>query len=149
MPENITQIKLKFSCGENWDAMHAVENGGRHCDQCHKVVYDFTNSKADEFRKILAENNYNVCGRFTSNQMAAKPFPFWKRWVSAAMVLIGFNFTGCRPDEKTPKEVILKQKPIARKQDIFIGKALILPPVDTANAHHMKPRFPPPGLSDK
>jgi hypothetical protein len=102
MPENITQIKLRFSCGENWDTMHPVEDGGRHCDQCHKVVYDFTNSKADEFRKILAENNYNVCGRFTVDQMAPKTFPFWKRWVTAAMVLIGFNtFSGTKADAQT------------------------------------------------
>ncbi|NCD71443.1 energy transducer TonB [Mucilaginibacter agri] len=97
MPEDITSVKLKFSCQENWNAMQPVE-GGRNCDTCQKKVYDFTNSKADEFRRILAENNNNVCGRFTVNQTVYKQqlFPFWKKWVSAAMVLIGFSFWGER-----------------------------------------------------
>ncbi|SFT26062.1 hypothetical protein [Mucilaginibacter polytrichastri] len=80
MPEDITSINLKFSCGEKWDAMQPHQNGGRHCTQCHKVVYDFTNSKADEFRKILAENNYNIFGRFTADQLdtTQQLFPFGK-----------------------------------------------------------------------
>ncbi|OKS87851.1 hypothetical protein RG47T_3314 [Mucilaginibacter polytrichastri] len=44
------------------------------------MVYDFTNSKADEFRKILAENNYNIFGRFTADQLdtTQQLFPFGK-----------------------------------------------------------------------
>jgi hypothetical protein len=69
MNEPIKNIKLSFTCSENWDAMPQA-NGGRHCDKCQKKVHDFTKSKADEFRKVLAENNYNVCGRFSLEQMA-------------------------------------------------------------------------------
>ena len=73
-------------------------NGGRHCDKCQKKVYDFTNSKADKFIKILAENDYKICGRFNLEQMAPLPvLPLWKRWISAAaMILVGVNLFSCK-----------------------------------------------------
>lgn len=75
MQQDITNVKLNFSCSENWDAMTQAD-GGKHCDKCQKKVYDFTNSKADEFRKVLAENSYKVCGRFKIEQVAVKPITF-------------------------------------------------------------------------
>lgn len=96
MPENITQIKLKFSCQENWDEMKPVE-GGRFCHKCNKTVYDFTGSKADEFRKILAENP-GACGKYNGEQVTLAPrqLPVWKKWLAAAVVLVGFNFSGSK-----------------------------------------------------
>jgi hypothetical protein len=103
MDNHINNIQLQFSCLENWNDMTQT-NGGRHCDKCQKKVYDFTDSRADEFRKILTENNFNVCGRFSKEQMApaATHLPLWKKWVSAAMVLIGFNFFGTKASAQTP-----------------------------------------------
>lgn len=97
MGEEIKNVQLRFSCSENWDSMSASD-GGKYCDKCQKKVYDFTNSKAAEFQQILAENNYKVCGKFIREQMHAQPIvlPFWKKWVSAAMVLIGVNLTNCK-----------------------------------------------------
>ncbi len=68
-------------------------DGVKHCDHCQKKVYDFTDAKPNEFLKILAENNNNVCGRFKQEQIATSHIvlPAWKKWVSAALVLIGIN----------------------------------------------------------
>ena len=89
----IENITLKFSCDANWDDMHSV-NGVKHCDLCQKKVYDFADAKQYEFLAILCENNNNVCGRFRPDQMASKPsssrLPL-RKWLSAAMVLIGIN----------------------------------------------------------
>ncbi|MBS7564276.1 energy transducer TonB [Mucilaginibacter sp. Bleaf8] len=45
---------------------------------------------------MLAEKQHGVCGRFTREQMHVQPvvLPLWKKWLSAAMVLIGFNYWG-------------------------------------------------------
>jgi len=93
MGEEIKNIKLNFSCSENWEAMPDAD-GGKHCDKCQKKVYDLTNSKADEFGQIMTENNYSICGRFTKQQVNEETMvaPIWKKWLSAAMVLIGFSF---------------------------------------------------------
>jgi hypothetical protein len=127
MNEPIKNIELSFSCSENWDAMLQA-NGGRHCDKCQKKVHDFTNSKADEFRKVLAESGNSVCGRFTSEQMAAEPaaFPLWKRWVSAALVIMGFNFLGRDAIAQHAKHKQIKQKvkitPMTTMGDIQVTK---------------------------
>jgi hypothetical protein len=90
--DKIKNIQLKFSCIENWEAMPPTE-GGRFCNKCRKKVYDFTASKAAEFQKILAENNYKICGRFTPQQLVptAVAISGWKKWLSATLVLIGIN----------------------------------------------------------
>ncbi|WP_158825131.1 energy transducer TonB [Mucilaginibacter lacusdianchii] len=121
MPEEIKNVQLKFSCTENWNAMSDAA-GGRYCDKCQKKVYDFTDSKADEFQRILAENNYNVCGRFTKQQMAAQPvvLPFWKKWLSAAMVLIGINITSCQSDSS----------------QTLVGDTVATPPADSTSSLH-------------
>ncbi|MEO6150679.1 MAG: energy transducer TonB [Mucilaginibacter sp.] len=93
MPEEIKNARLSFKCPVDYHAMPDAE-GGKFCGHCQKKVYDFTNTKADIFRQILAENNNSVCGRFTLQQMAVEqPYfkPVWKKWLSAAMVLIGIN----------------------------------------------------------
>lgn len=94
---DIKDIQLRFSCNEDWNNM-TVTSDGRFCTRCQKKVYDFTDSKAAEFQQILSENNYRVCGRFTLQQMAAEPIllPKWRRWLSAALVLIGINLTHCK-----------------------------------------------------
>jgi TonB family protein len=116
MSEEIKNVKLSFACNEDWDGMTSAE-GGRHCDKCNKKVYDFTNSKTDDFLKILAENNNRVCGRFNATQTASTPvvLPFWKRWLSAAMILAGVNFAGCKDNQK----------------QTLIGDTVMLPPADT------------------
>lgn len=92
MDKQIINAQLKFNCCTNWDEMETAV-GGRNCQLCQKKVFDLTNSNQNDLDKILAANNYNICARFTAEQAKVQPviIPFWKKWVSAAMVLIGFN----------------------------------------------------------
>ena len=111
MPEEIKNVKLSFACSENWDEMPDAK-GGKHCDKCQKKVYDFTNCKADEFIKVLAENNYSICGRFSALQIATTPIELslWKRWLSAAMLLVGINLVGNKVVAQHTKHKNTKQK---------------------------------------
>ncbi|UEG54429.1 energy transducer TonB [Mucilaginibacter daejeonensis] len=92
MSEPIKDVNLSFACSEEWNNMHSTE-GGRHCVKCSKTVYDLTNSKADEFRRILAENGGIICGRFRQDQLITNTptLPSWKKWLSAALLVIGIN----------------------------------------------------------
>ncbi|MFD1258140.1 energy transducer TonB [Mucilaginibacter terrae] len=126
MSNEISNIKLRFSCNENWDAMTGSD-GGKYCDKCQKKVYDFTNSKADEFMKILAENNYSICGRFAKQQVYVEPMiaPLWKKWLSAAMVLIGFslftnNAVAQKVKHKQAKHKVNSPKPTVSMGDVVV-----------------------------
>jgi hypothetical protein len=109
MPTELTHIQLKFNCGANWDEMQQL-NGCRFCSLCQKNVYDFTGSTREEYEQVLFENNNRVCGRFTTKQttMPAMVRPFWIKWASAAMILLGFNFW-------TGQAVAQKVKPKPKK----------------------------------
>ncbi|WP_316812151.1 hypothetical protein [Pedobacter heparinus] len=94
MDQKINNANLSFTCTQDWNSMQPVA-GGRFCDTCQKKVYDLTDKNVAFFVKIMQENNNKVCGRFTSDQLIVpdqKPGrPYWKRWIIAAMVFIGFN----------------------------------------------------------
>ncbi|MDT3404632.1 energy transducer TonB [Mucilaginibacter terrae] len=124
MAENqITNVKLSFTCSENWDAMAPTPNG-RHCNKCNKTIHDFTNSKVEEFRAVMAENDYSICGHFTQNQISSMKAPFWKKWVSVGLVLIGFNFFFKKAEAQTIK---IKDHNKAKPEDIPINGMVLEP----------------------
>lgn len=92
MEKPITNAKLKFNCPINWDTMEDT-HGGKNCNVCQKKVFDLTNCSQNEMDIILIQNNYNICAKFSSQQLSPRPisFPFRRKWVSAAIVLLGFN----------------------------------------------------------
>jgi len=128
MADQLENTNLKFSCSQNWDNMTGAK-GGRHCDKCNKTVYDFTNSKTNEFRAIMAENNHNVCGRFTKEQVTAVIVPKWKKWVSAALLVVGFGFLTRESEAQTIS--INNDKNVTASQDepqyIFGGVNEVMP----------------------
>jgi thiol-disulfide isomerase/thioredoxin len=102
MNQKITNIRLQFACDKNWDNMADADNG-KYCHSCKKIVYDFTDAKQNEFLAIMAQNNNNVCGKFRIEQMAPQPIlmPVWKKWLSAAMILIGINIFNNKAQAQT------------------------------------------------
>jgi protein TonB len=113
MSEQIRNIKLKFSCTADWDSMPVVD-GVKSCEHCSKKVYDFTGSKQDEFLIILAENNNSICGRFSAEQIAVTHpvLPAWKKWASAALVLVGINLLNNKANAQHSKQNAISQKEI-------------------------------------
>jgi hypothetical protein len=129
MSDNIENVKLKFACPANWDDMQDMGDA-KFCNTCQKKVYDFTDSKADYFRQIMAESNYHACGRFTHAQTAVKPLlPVWKRWVSAALILIGINAWGCRDKEHSIGKALIKKEKADTIEHMLVGVPLLPPPV--------------------
>lgn len=64
--------QLNFSiadpCNENWNNMHAHEQG-RFCDSCSKAVIDFTTMTNAQVFKTLMNGDANICGRFSDTQI--------------------------------------------------------------------------------
>ena len=127
MSEEIKNVKLSFSCSEDWDGMTQTDDGGKHCDKCQKKVYDFTNSKVDEFRIVLAQNNYMVCGKFSSQQTFNKQKSkqlFLKKWLSAAIVLLGINLWNNRAVAQHKKPKLNIQKKLEYDDVPVVGEVL-------------------------
>jgi hypothetical protein len=105
MEERINGASLSFKCEEKWEEMKAAGDG-RFCGVCQKKVYDLTDKKAAYFLQIMQENNNNVCGRFTNDQLVPttpSPKSIWKKWAVAAMVFIGFGATGQKANAQEAK----------------------------------------------
>ena len=109
MEKPITNVKLKFNCQANWDEMTNTI-GGKNCDLCQKKVFDLTNSSQKEMDIILTQNNYNICAKFTTQQLSHQQisYPFWKKWASAAIVLLGFNLFNGKAIAQNVKVLINK-----------------------------------------
>lgn len=97
MEENrITNAQLSFACNQDWNSM-TEQAEGKFCSACEKKVYDLTDKNAAYFIKIMQENNNNVCGRFSNDQLISntESVPvqrsIWKKWSVAAMVFVGLG----------------------------------------------------------
>jgi|GEM_PF-981629 len=133
MENELKNIRLKFNCPADWEAMDSVD-GSRFCTHCKKNVYDFTDAKRDEFLKILAENGGNVCGRYRLEQTIPQinmQFSAWKKWLSAAMVLIGVNIFNNKVEAQNRQHLKLKSQQIvsAGNTDIITGMIDEIPPI--------------------
>ncbi|MEO8887558.1 MAG: hypothetical protein ABI367_15950 [Mucilaginibacter sp.] len=136
MKKPITNVQLKFNCQANWDEMSNT-TGGKNCESCQKKVFDFTQGSHDDFIKVLEENNYNVCGRFTSQQASVPEqiLPYWKRWASAAMVLIGFNlFNGKAMSQNTGPSTTAQKISNSNVSSVMLGEVYIAPENRTIHA---------------
>ena len=103
MEEKINNASLSFTCNENWDKMKP-DGEARFCGTCQKKVYDLTDKKAAYFIQIMQENNHNVCGRFTNDQLAVVPQTnesHWQRWAVAALLFVGFGTAAQEADAQT------------------------------------------------
>lgn len=89
-------------CHESWERM-SPEEQGRHCDQCCKVVVDFTGMSNDAIARFLRQRtDEKVCGRFRAEQVAQLPakrirFSFRvQRFAAAVLLAFGsFLFASC------------------------------------------------------
>ena len=130
MATEINNIKLKFNCPANWEEMQQLD-GCRFCSHCQKKVYDFTGSTQAEFERISAGNGNQICGRFRADHtiMTAKSTSFLRRWLTAALVLLGFNVIACKDQPKTAA-VTKKVVPIppaikcVKNPDFLMGEPL-------------------------
>jgi hypothetical protein len=93
--KNKMKIKIENPCNEDWSKMTKAEQG-RFCGSCQKNVIDFSKMSSREIKKILLNNNTQICGRFNRQQLknfnAGKmemPNPFNIRKWSIAAALAG------------------------------------------------------------
>lgn len=64
----MTYLPKPRYCGQDWTKMTPTE-GGRICQACRKRIVNFSKMDWDEIEKIQSENQYSVCGMYSSRQL--------------------------------------------------------------------------------
>lgn len=97
---SIRNITIPEPCHQSWNEM-IPEGQGRHCQQCSKVVTDFTAMSNAQIIDYF--NSYgNVCGRFGAGQLNSLNNQLeleeainqtrWKKWTIAASLFLATAF---------------------------------------------------------
>lgn len=106
-------VAINNPCHESWEKMNPEEQG-RHCDQCCKIVVDFTKMSNKAIAKYLEQRSeQKVCGRFRVEQVSALPkakirFSFnIQRFAAAVLLAFGsFLFSSCSSTRQHQPEVM-------------------------------------------
>ena len=71
MKKKTLVLSIDDPCKENWNDMELDEQG-RFCKKCEKIVVDFTSMSDKEISRIITEaknNDKRVCGRLKKSQL--------------------------------------------------------------------------------
>lgn len=106
-------VAINSPCPESWEKMNPEEKG-RFCDQCCKVVVDFTKMSNTDIAGYLQKHaEQKTCGRFRTEQVAQLPakrfrFSFSIQRFAAAVVLAfgSFLFTSCSGTKPHDREIM-------------------------------------------
>ena len=171
------RIHIPEPCYEDWNQM-SVEDQGRHCAVCCKIVIDFTEwetSAIIDYLKI--KNEERVCGRFNNKQLhqrendvtpESKLEHIWfsntsimrKIWV---LILVSFGLittscddssTGKVDNSNSPDSVSVKERPVlkgnkAQLVDSLINEGHIVGIVDRPEGRMVLVAPPPPPVKTK
>ncbi|MBG8554458.1 carboxypeptidase-like regulatory domain-containing protein [Hymenobacter guriensis] len=93
-------ITIPKPCAQPWAAMTPTA-AGQFCGSCQHEVVDFSRMTEAEVVAWLAQSRTaSVCGSFRAHQFKTMPAaaPRWRRWLVAAVALLGFKplLTGCQ-----------------------------------------------------
>lgn len=120
MKQNQYSINIENPCGQDWSLMRD-NYAGKFCSVCEKSVIDFTKLSDDEVLKVLKQNNFEACGRFSEKQLN-RPFsetkskasflPFFK--ILSGLLLFGVT-----------EKALAVNKPL--KTETFVGDRKYLP----------------------
>jgi hypothetical protein len=78
-------------CSKSWDAMTPTVDG-RYCGSCQHEVVDFSRmTEAQVLAWLDRLRTGIVCGFFEAGQFAPPAVPRWRRWLVAAVALLGLR----------------------------------------------------------
>ncbi|MDQ1148386.1 hypothetical protein QE382_000370 [Sphingobacterium zeae] len=113
-------LQVKESCSAEWNNM-SLQEQGRFCSQCEKIVVDFSQMNDQEIVDQIKKAGKGLCGRFYEDQLmreldATLSFsknPIWRgRWtrIAAGLMLVGsMSFQATQAQNKLTGEVIVVQ----------------------------------------
>ncbi|MEI9958993.1 MAG: hypothetical protein WDM90_22370 [Ferruginibacter sp.] len=111
----VLHITIPQPCTQNWDAMDNAGNG-RHCSQCNKVVYDFSQMNDDEVLHFFKQQATIPCGRFHNSQFNRDILPAvtrkkllvtrFNKIAAALFAVLSFKSFSANANNKNVKPVV-------------------------------------------
>lgn len=113
-------LQVKESCSAEWNNM-SLQEQGRFCSQCEKIVVDFSQMNDQEIVDQIKKAGKGLCGRFYEDQLmreldATLSFsknPIWRgRWtgIAVGLMLVGsMSLQATQAQNKLTGEVIVVQ----------------------------------------
>ena len=131
---DIRNISIPEPCHQSWNEM-TPQGQGRHCQQCSKVVTDFTamtNSQIIDYFSTYG----NVCGRFGAGQLNSLNNQLeleeainktrWKKWTIAASLFLATAFVKADAQSSaTPQKQEQGVKHAALEDGHTVGKVVV------------------------
>ncbi|MBD2769081.1 carboxypeptidase-like regulatory domain-containing protein [Hymenobacter sp. BT664] len=109
-----TSISIPQPCAQPWATMTPTA-AGRYCAACATEVIDFTHLSDAEILAYLArQGGRPVCALANPSQLAPLPTSRWRRWVLAALALVGGpSVTSCatKPPQQLPRAAAAASDP--------------------------------------
>lgn len=112
-----SKISLSSPCHASWERMQLQENG-RHCNACNKVVVDFTHMNDHELKNWFLEHRpESLCGHFRADQVKRfqirvniQSLPTWQwsiaQTIRLAIFMVFFStLFSCTPTDEHKGEV--------------------------------------------
>ncbi|MDP9080127.1 MAG: carboxypeptidase-like regulatory domain-containing protein [Bacteroidota bacterium] len=126
---SITNIHFPDPCHQQWQQMTPVDNG-RHCEQCSKIVVDFTKMSNNEIINHLSTNS-RVCGRIGEQQVNSINMQLvsrqpqnkggWAKWMMAAVLFVSTAYSRANAQSTThPTEQTVSSD--AQSESFPLGK---------------------------
>lgn len=89
------KISVPQPCPQKWDKMTPAQ-GGRFCNQCDKVIVDFTKMSDDELLHYFSKNcNTEICGLFSNTQIEQKNSKLLVFFVKIRNHIEAIKFSAC------------------------------------------------------
>ena len=120
-------ISVPEPCHEKWSEMSPVEKG-RHCLSCQKTVVDFTKMPKVKIAEFVSEQEGNICGRFTSDQLNVELIPQKPKrsWFKYAAILLGLIPTMTYGQKVKDTQVIVQNhEPTDVKEKLYQGRSAL------------------------
>ncbi|WP_338763190.1 carboxypeptidase-like regulatory domain-containing protein [Bernardetia sp. ABR2-2B] len=118
------KIQIPQPCHENWNEMN-LQQKGRFCGSCQKVVIDFTTMSDSEIVNHFKNYKGNTCGRFydtqlNTNLVSLKPrkSTFWSKLVAASFTLFFFSSQSYSQNTILKTEVIESNQSDKNEDDL-------------------------------
>ncbi|MDI9364616.1 MAG: carboxypeptidase-like regulatory domain-containing protein [Flavobacterium sp.] len=131
MNSNVT-ISVPKPCHENWHTM-MLEDKGRFCVSCAKVVVDFSVMTDNEVLNYLKKNTGNTCGHFTNNQLdrpiiatQLQPKRTWRYWLASIAWLLVMLRQSSAQSHDNAKQLIGDTTIVVNDfKDVVVGKVAV------------------------
>jgi hypothetical protein len=141
--KKVFKISVPKPCSENWNAMEMREEG-RFCENCKKLVVDFSKLTNEELYYHFSKLTTTPCGRFNSVQLDIDLIPktkegLWKRLYKPVAAVLAFLML--KNSEATIKNAIVTTQQPSNKKDkafLFQDKVTISGSVKDENGQPLK-----------